>query len=122
MYISQIFDEKSDGCEKNPEKLSSTKVGEFIQSGFSKSTISSFKEIENKPDVYRDKDCMKKFCESLRQQIMKITNFKTKMMKLFTNEQQKSYENAKIFYTCKEKFEDKYNKYHKVRDYCHYLG
>ena len=28
----------------------------------------SFKDIENKHDIYRDKDYMKKFCESLREQ------------------------------------------------------
>ena len=31
-------------------------------------------------------------------------------MKLLTNEQQKSYENVKMCYICKEKFEDKYAK------------
>ena len=42
-----------------------------------------------------------------------------------TKEQYESYENAKICYICKEKFEDKYakdKKYHKVRDNCHYIG
>ena len=37
--------------------------------------------------------------------------------------QQESYENAKICYICKEKFENEYLKdkrYHKVRDHCHY--
>ena len=44
-------------------------------------------------------------------------------MKLLTKEQQESYQNAKICYICKEKFEDKYakdRKYCKVRDHCHY--
>ena len=44
-------------------------------------------------------------------------------MKLLTKEQQESYENAKICYICKEKFENKYlkdKKYRKVRDHCHY--
>ena len=40
------------------------------------STISSCKSIENKCDVYRGKDCMKKFCEPLRKHAMKIINFK----------------------------------------------
>ena len=46
-------------------------------------------------------------------------------MKLITKNRQKSYENAKIHYICKEKFEIKYlkdKKYHKVRDYCYYTG
>ena len=45
-------------------------------------------------------------------------------MKLLTKEPQESYENAKICYICKEKFENKYlkdKKYRIVRD-CHYTG
>ena len=38
--------EKIDGCKNNPNKLSTTKVSEHIPSGFSVSTISSFKGIE----------------------------------------------------------------------------
>ena len=41
-------------------------------------------------------------------------------MKLLTSEQQKLYENAKIWYICEEKFENK--QYHKVTDHCHYTG
>ena len=60
------------------------------------SAISSFRSIENKHDVYRVKDCMKKFCESLREITMKIINFKKKKMKLLlTKEPHKSYEYAK---------------------------
>ena len=95
--------EKTDECKKNPEDSSTTIVSEHILSGFSMSTISSFRSIENKHDVYRGKDCMKKFCEFLREHAMKIINFKKKKMKLLTTEQQKSYENAKICYICKKK-------------------
>ena len=38
--------------------------------------ISSFKSIEKKHDVYRFKDSIKTFCESLREHTMKIINFK----------------------------------------------
>ena len=44
-------------------------------------------------------------------------------MKLLTKELKKSYENPKICYICKEKFENKYlkdEKYRRVRDHCHY--
>ena len=40
------------------------------------STISSFRSIENKHDVYRGKDCMKEFCEFLRVHAIKIINLK----------------------------------------------
>ena len=82
-------------------------------------TVLLFKYIENKHDVYRGKDCMKKLCESLKEQDMQIINFKKKKMKSLAKDQQKSYENAKICYICKEKIENKYlkhKKYRKVRD------
>ena len=46
-------------------------------------------------------------------------------MKSLTKERQESYENSKICYIYKEKFENKYlkdKKYRKVRDHYHYIG
>ena len=51
---------KIGGYKNNPEKTSTTKVGEHIPSGFSMPTTPSFKDIENKPDVYRGKNCTKR--------------------------------------------------------------
>ena len=115
--------EKLVGSKNNSENSSNTKVSEHILSCFSMSTICSFRSIENKHDVYRGKDCMKKFCKFLWEHAMKIINFKKKKMKLLTKERQESYENVKISYICQEKFENKYlknKKYCKVRDHCHY--
>ena len=63
--------EKIDGCKNNPENLPTAKVSKHIPSSFSMSTISLFISIENKHDVYRGKDCMKKFCKFLRMHTMK---------------------------------------------------
>ena len=49
-------------------------------------TIYSFRNIENKHDVYRDKDCMKRFYESLGEVAMKTIGFKKKKMKLLVKE------------------------------------
>ena len=68
--------EKTDGCKNNPKNPSKTKVGEHTPSGFSMSTISSFKSIENKHDMYRGEG--EKLCESLREHKMEIINFKKK--------------------------------------------
>ena len=76
--------EEIDGYKNNPENSSTTKVSKHIPSGFSMSTISSFRSIENKHDVYRGKDCMKKFCESLREHPMKIINVKKKKNKVIS--------------------------------------
>ena len=59
----------------------------------------------------------------MREHAMKIINFKNK--KLLTKEQQESYENTKVCYPYKEKFEIEYlkdKKYRKARNHCHYTG
>ena len=48
--------QKINECKNNPKNLSTAKVGTRVPSGFSMSTISSFKSIENDHNVYRGKD------------------------------------------------------------------
>ena len=63
---------KIDWCANNP-KISSTKeIGEYIPSGYSMLTIWTFDHIKNKHTLYRGKDCMKKFCESLKKHTKNI--------------------------------------------------
>ena len=68
--------EKINRCKNNPENSSTTKTSEHIPSGFSISAISSTKSIENKHDIYRRKDCMKKFCEFFRELAMKVIHLR----------------------------------------------
>ena len=77
--------EKIKECKNNLENSSTAKIGKRIPSDFKISTISSFNRIENKHDVHRGKDCMKKLCESVREHAMKIIFFH-KNMKLLTKE------------------------------------
>ena len=73
----ECLKKKIDGCKNNPNNSSITKVGEYILSGFLMSTIYSSKSlIKDKHDVYRGKDWMKKFGESLREQAIKTIDFK----------------------------------------------
>ena len=51
---------------------------------------------------------MKRLCGSLRKHAMEIINFKKK--KKINTKHDESYENAKISFISKEKFEDKYAK------------
>ena len=85
--------------------------------------ISSFKSIEKKHDVYRFKDSIKTFCESLREHTMKIINLKKKM-KLLTKQQQNSWKNAKVWYISqKKKKKNEYakdKKHRKAEDHCRY--
>ena len=66
--------EKTDGCKNNPENSFTAKVSEHIPSGFSMSTISTFRSIENKHDVYIGKDCIKTFYEYLKERAINIVN------------------------------------------------
>ena len=56
------------------------------------------KNIKYNHDVYRSKDNTDIFCESLKEHARKVIDFEKKKMKLLTNEQQISYENAEICY------------------------
>ena len=97
---------KTDRCKNNSEYLSTTIVSNHIASGFSMLTISSFRSIfrsiQNKHDAYRDKDCVIKFCESVREHAIKIINFKKKKNEIINKQQQESYENTKICYIFKK--------------------
>ena len=86
--------EKTDGCKNNSENSSTTKLSKQILSSFSMPTLSSFRSIKNKDDVYRGKEWMNEL-KTQRENAMKIINFERKM-KLLTEEWQKSYENVKI--------------------------
>ena len=48
-------------------------------------TVSSFRNIENKYDVYSGKYCMKKFCEFLREYAIKIILKRKNINKVLKN-------------------------------------
>ena len=59
------------------------------------STIWAFNNIENKHTLYRREDCMKKFCESLREHAKNINDFGKKMLSL-TKQEIKSHQDAEV--------------------------
>ena len=65
-YLECII-QNDHGCKNSPENSSTAKWSKHIPSGFSISTISSFRSKKNKHDLYRGKDFMKTFCAFLRQ-------------------------------------------------------
>ena len=78
---------KIDGCENNLENTSTTKIREHIPCGYLISTFWGFNHIEDKQTLYRGKDCMKRFCESLREDAKGIIDFeKKKMLSLIRKE------------------------------------
>ena len=85
---------KIDGCANNAKNSSTTKIGEHIHCGYSMSAIWAFDHIENKHTLYRGKDCMKKFCESLREHAKNIIDFEKKKMLPLTKEELKSHQDT----------------------------
>ena len=77
---------KIDGRKNNPEKSSTTKIGQHIPCGYPMSIIWGFDHLEGRHTLYRKKDCMKKFCESLREHTKSIIDFEKKMLSLTRNE------------------------------------
>ena len=69
---------KIDECANNPKKSSTMKIDKHITCGYSMSTIWGFDHIENKKSLYRGKDCMKKFCDSLKEHAKSIILFEKK--------------------------------------------
>ena len=59
------------------------------------STIWGFDHIENKHTLYCGKDCMEKFCDSLKENAKNLIDFLKGRMLLLTKEELKSLENAK---------------------------
>ena len=116
---------KTDGCENYPKKSSTTKLGEHIPCGYSKSTILNFDSVECKHDLYRVEDCMKNFYSSLKENAINIIDFEKKKMLPLKKEKLKSHQDATVCYVSGKRFSKQFAKdknYRKVRDHCHFTG
>ena len=77
--------EKMYSCQNNPEKSYTEKKTKLKASGYSLFTNCLFDLTKNKLDFYKGEDCMKRFCEDLREHAMKIINYEKKKKKDITN-------------------------------------
>ena len=88
----------------------------------------SFDVTKNKYDYYRERDCIKKLCEKLKDRAMEIINYQEKEMILLTDKENESHEKQKVCHICKKEFclnENQKNEFklcQKVKDHCHYTG
>ena len=93
---------KINTCSNNPDKSYTEKKATHRPSGYSLVTCCSFDKSKNEQKYYRGKDCMKLFCEDLKDQAMKIIENEKKEMIPLTDEEKESYENQEIFDTCEK--------------------
>ena len=119
---------KINTCDNNLNKSDTIAKALHKPSGYSLVTCCSFDKSENEQTYYRGKDCMKKFCNDLKEHVNRIINFERKPMIALTDEEKESNKNQQLCHICKKEFcADKDNKKEyklmiKVRDHCHYTG
>ena len=117
-------------CSSNPIISYTEKKAIHKPAGYSSVMCCSFDKAKNEQKYHRGKDCMKRFCEDLKEQVKKIINHKMKAMipNALANEEKESHESQEICHICEKEFcTDKDNKKEfklkkKVRDHCHYTG
>ena len=81
--------ERMSTCHNNLEKSSTTKVNKHTPSGYSLFTHCSFDTTKNKLDYYRGTDCMKQFCDDLKEHVTKIINYEKKKRNDTINKERK---------------------------------
>ena len=114
---------KTNTCNNNPNMSYTTAKALHKPSGYSLLTSCSFDKSENKKTYYRGRDCMKRFCDDLKEHVTRITNYEIKPMDPLNEEEKESYKNQKLCHICEKEFRADNNKeMRKVRDHCHYTG
>ena len=75
-----MFAKKEQYCQNNPENSYTEKKAKHKLSGHSLSLICSFDETKNRRKFYREKHCIEKFCEDLKELAKEIINYEEKEM------------------------------------------
>ena len=96
--------QKINTCSNNPEKSNTEKKANHRPSGYSLVTCCSFDQSKNERKYYREDDCMKIFCEDLKDQVMKITIYEKEEIMPLTNIEKETYKNQKIYHICEKEF------------------
>ena len=78
---------KMNTCNNNPNMSYTTSKALHKPPGYSLLTSCSFDKSENKQTYYRGRDCMKRFCDDLKEHVTKITNYEMKPMDSLTEEE-----------------------------------
>ena len=114
---------KMNTCNNNPNMSYTTGKTLHKPSGYSLLTSCSFDKSENKQTYNRARECMKRFCDDLKEHVTRITNYEMKPMDPLTEEEKESCKNQKLCHICEKEFcTDNNKEIRKVRDHCHYTG
>ena len=89
-------------CSNNPTKSNTEKKAKHIASGYSLVTCCSFDKSNNEQKYYRGRYCMRRFCDDLKEQAIKIMNYEQKEMMPLTDEEKESQKNQTICHICEK--------------------
>ena len=93
---------KINTCKNNPNKSYATAKALHEPSGYSLLISCSFDKSENKQTYYRGKDCMKRFCDDLKEHVTRIINYEMKPMDPLIEEEKESYKNQELCHICEK--------------------
>ena len=108
----------------NPEPMGpyTSKITKHSPSGWCVYSKFVYGEVKDPLRLYRGKDCLKKFCDYIRQEANRLYHmFPEKPMDPLTPKQWKKYSKTSRCHICFKQFGDS-KKGPKVRDHCHYTG
>ena len=109
--------EKISTCYNNPDLSSTTKVNQYVPSGYSIFTNCSFDKSYNNLSYYRGEDCMNRFCKDLKDHAKRIVDFKRKFITPLTKDEEDSYDKKNACHICMEDLDSD-----KVKYYCYFTG
>ena len=110
---------KEQSCQNNPENSYTYRKAKHKPSGYSLSLICSVDETKNRRKFYRRKDCIKRFCNDLKELATEIINYEEKEITLLKDKKITLYESQKVCHICKQRFcndknkKSEYAPYHK---------
>ena len=95
---------KEQSCQNNPNESYTERKTKHEPSGYSLSLISPFNSNENKPNVYRVRECIEKVCRDLKELATETINYEEKDMIPLTDNENKFYEEQKECHICQKEF------------------
>ena len=119
---------KEQFCKNNPKNSYTERKAKHKPSGYSLKLNCLFDETKNRRKFYRRKDCIKRFCNDLKELVGEIISYKENEMISLQDKEITLYESQKVCHICKEKFcydknkKSEYTLYPKMRNHCHYTG
>ena len=93
---------KKQSCQNNPNESYTERKAMHEPSDYASDY--AFDSRENKHNVYRGKDCIKKFFKDLKEIGTKIINYEEKEMIPLTDNENKSYEEQEKYHICQKEF------------------